>query len=174
LADPITLGLMALSIIGSAVKGFSEQSAINKSATRDIENARLASMLDINALHSQLTQSQDAFNIQAFERQRQALRDQSRILASAGEAGVGGNSLIRAIANQHWDAGYDIGIHKTNLESREAHITNQVRGVIANKESRINTAEANMRNPWVGVGLTIPTAVANLYEVGKARKGGNR
>ena len=156
------------------VKDFSQQKAENTRSQVEIDNARRASAFDLSALADQMYQAKQSTVLQIFERQRQALRDQSRILVSAGEAGVGGNSLLRTLASQEWDASYDIGIHKANLEN-QAYMTSQhARAVAANKDSRVSTASARMANPWVNLALSIPGMAYSTYEINKGGGGRNK
>lgn len=153
------------------VQTFSKQSAENTRSQVEIENARRASAFDLSALQDQMYQAKQATDLHIFERQRQALRDQSRIMVSAGEAGVGGNSLLRSLVHQEWDLAHDTGIHRTNLKNQVFHTTQQARAVTANLDSRVNTAEARMRNPWLYTALQIPSIAVSGYQTYQGAKG---
>lgn len=145
-------------------QSFAQQKAENTRSQVEIENARRASAFDLSALQDQMYQAKQATDLQIFERQRQALRDQSRIMVSAGEAGVGGNSLLRSLVHQEWDLAHDTGIHRTNLKNQVFQTTQQARAITANLDSRVNTAEARMRNPWLYTALQIPSIAVGGYQ----------
>lgn len=162
--NTLALGLATLSMLIQGAQAFAQQQAENTRSQVEIDNARRAAAFDLSALQDQMYQAKQATDLQIFERQRQALRDQSRILVSAGEAGVGGNSLLRSLVQQEWDLAHDTGIHRTNLQNRLFHTTQQARAVTANLDSRVNTAEARMRNPWLYTALQIPSIAIGGYQ----------
>lgn len=170
-----TLSTM-MAIAGLVIKGiqdFATQKAENTRSQEETRHARQAGAYDLSMLMDQIYQAKQATDLQVFERQRQALRDQSRILVSAGEAGVGGNSLLRQIAQQQWDLSHDVGIHRTNLENQTYMTSQQARAVAANIDNRVGTAQARLRNPWVNAMLSIPATAYSIYQIQRGRKGSN-
>lgn len=167
----ISLALALAGLLIDTGRKHAEQTAINKQAYSEIQAARRAAAFDIQALQDQIYQAKQSTNLRQFERRRQALRDQSRLLVAAGEAGVGGNSVLRSLANEMWDTSHDTGILQTNLQNQVYQSSQQARAVAANMQSRINSAQARIRNPWIQSALGIATGLPAAFEM-KQRIGG--
>ena len=166
--DPLSLFSIGSLLIGG-VSRYAQQKAQNVQAQAEQQASRTAASFDLSSLLDQTRQNQQSVDLKVFERQRQALRDRSRLLASAGEANVGGNSVLRMVANNLQDMSYDQGIHRTNLENQQFQTTQQARNVAANSDNRFNHAQARVSNPWfqaaLGIGQQAPQAYS-MYKQG--------
>ena len=145
--DPTILTTIAMAGAG-AVKSTMEVMNANRTATAMGENAAYAAATDYAVLDARVRQLDDKATQDAMERQRQALRDRSRIMVAAGEAGVGGNSLLRDIHNTMVQADYDRGIIQANREVGVADTVMAKRGVYAEHQGRYNAAKSMAYNPF--------------------------
>lgn len=164
----LVLGIGSL-LLGAA-SGYSQQKATNKQAEASKLAARRAAASDYAALAEQALQMYQAVNVETFDRRRQALKDRSRILVSAGEAGVGGNSLTRQIAQSMFDESYDLGIRSTSIENYALQNRRQRADIAAGLQTRFNQADAMMGNPWTAALLGIGPSLPALYALQKGGK----
>lgn len=157
-AGAIAPALATISAIGTAA----QIAAQNVQSQMDELAALRAYNMDILALQERARQTQAAYDLEAFERSRQALRERARIAVAAGEAGVGGRSLIRELANSMFQEAYDIGVYRQNLQNRLAQTSLQAQGIGAQAVSRIEAARASRINPFLGA-LMIGGSAASAY-----------
>lgn len=164
----IILGIGGLML--GAASSYSQQKAANKQAKVSKLAARRAAASDYAALAEQALQMYQAANVEAFDRRRQALKERSRILVSAGEAGVGGNSLTRQIAQSMFDESYDLGIRSTNIESYALQNKRQREDIAAGLQTRFNQADAMIGNPWTAALLGIGSSLPAIYALQRGGK----
>jgi len=164
----IILGIGSLML--GAASSYSQQKAANKQAKAAKLAASRAAASDYAALAEQALQMYQAANVEAFDRRRQALKDRSRILVSAGEAGVGGNSLTRQIAQSMFDESYDLGIWSTNIESYALQNKRQREDIAAGLQTRFNQADAMIGNPWTAALLGIGSSLPAIYALQRGGK----
>lgn len=161
---PLALGAISgVSTLGQIQQG-------NLQAAAEMEAANRAAALDYAALLERSRQLSQSADLESFERARQALRERAKITVAAGEANVGGRSLLRELSNSLFQESYDIGIHRANLRARQAQTALQAQGVYATNQSRINAASSRMVNPFMS-SLMIAGNVASGY-FGAPRIGG--
>lgn len=146
----------------SAISSLAQIQMQNAQAQAEEAAARQAYAYDMAALQERARQFQQAFDLEAFERARQGLRERARIAVAAGEAGVGGRSLLREIANSMFQEAYDIGVMQENLENRLAQSELQAQGLFAQAQGRINYAQSRRVNPFLGA-LMIGGSAASAY-----------
>lgn len=162
----VGIGLGAIGGITTAAQVVSQ----NRQAAVDTQAAETAYNSDIRALLERSRQIDQQANLSSFERSRQALRERARITVAAGEANVGGRSLLRQISNSLFQESFDTGIMETNRQNQQAQNTLQAQGVAAQRQSRTNTANSRRINPFLG-SLMIAGSAASGY-FGAPRGGG--
>lgn len=135
----------------SAVKSAMEVVNANIQASQMGKYANQAAAADYAVLNSRAQQLDARATQDAMERQRQALRDRSRIAVASGEAGVGGQTVLRDIYNTMVQADYDRGIIQANKEAGMLDILSQQRAVAAVNKGRINEAKSTSYNPFTAV-----------------------
>jgi hypothetical protein len=141
------IGSGLLSAAGSAV-GIMQT---NKTAEAAAQNAVRAANYDYQLLNLRQQQVNEKAAQQAFERQRQGLRERSKVLVATGEAGVLGNTPLREMYNTMFQTGYDTGIIEQNRVNQSLQVQAYKEGVKAQAESRINQAESMVTNPWMAI-----------------------
>lgn len=146
---------MCLATISSGLEIFQA----NKMAEASAKAANQAAVLDYSIMEQRRQQlSQDA-SIEATERQRQGLRERSKILVAAGEAGVlGGTSPLRELNTSLINQGYDQSIIGVNLRNQLSDTVVQDRGIAAQNKSRINQAKSSSYSPFTSM-LKIGTSI---------------
>jgi hypothetical protein len=144
--DPLTI-LQLGSMLISSMSNYQNQKANNQQARARMEAAFEAAGYDLSMLESRAQETEDAANLEMFERQRQALRERSKIMTAAGEAGVSGSSVLRQLNQSFLDESYDIGIHQSNLENSLSQINANATGVVSNAYSRRNQAASQITTP---------------------------
>lgn len=112
-----------------------------------------------NSLEEQQSQIDEQFQLQAFERQRQALRERAKIRVAAGESGVSGNELARELGDSEMQAAWDTGILRTNNENDRFGTRKAMQNAQLGGQSNINEAKSKASSPW-GTMLGIGTAIA--------------
>lgn len=158
--------LLALQLASMTIQGISSffgQQAQNEQAMAQIESAYRTASWDMSALNDRATQLQDAAQLEMFERQKQALRERSKILTAAGEAGVSGSSVLRQLNQTMLDKSFDIGVYQTNLENSLFQTNLDAQKVISTANSRVNQASSSISNPWLSP-LTIGTEAFTAYQ----------
>lgn len=158
MCEPTTAAMMIISAATTAAN----IAAQNRQAAAEEKAANEAAYQDYLTLQDRMYQDSNRFNLQALERQRQAARDRAQIAVAAGEAGVGGNSLLRMLNQSLFKQAYDIGIHQANLESARAQTRAQAGRVAATHQSRIASARAKRVNPFLGA-LQIGSSAYQAY-----------
>lgn len=146
----------------AAVTTYSQIQAQKKAAKAQEQAARAAAARERIALEIQRQQIDRSVGLEIFERQRQALRERSRIAVAAGEAGVGGISPARIIAQSLWDASYDIGIHSANRDAMLLQNLLEQSAVMASRDSQIRQARSQITNPFMSM-LMIGSNFARGY-----------
>lgn len=146
----------------NGISSFAQVRGQNLQAAAEAQAATRAYNMDLQALMERSRQLQSSFDTQALERSRQALRERAKIAVAAGEANVGGRSLLREISNSLFQESYDIGIQKENLENRQAQTSLQAQGLFAQAQGRFNTAQSRRINPFLGA-LMIGGSAAQGY-----------
>lgn len=161
MCEPTTAAAIALTT-AAAIGGYAEAKARNAQAKAEQQAAKADAVFDLAALDLRRHQINRASDLEIFERQRQALRERSRIAVAAGEAGVVGNSPARLIAQAMLDAAHDIGVHQANRESNLLQTNLERTAVQAKRDSRINVARSQMVNPFMSA-LMIGGRAATSY-----------
>src|SRR5690625_2956724 len=119
-----TTAIAVASAIAGGISAYADVKATNAAARAEEAAAKDAYALDTMAIEERGLQSQRQLTTEAFDRQRQALRDRSKILVGAGEDGIGGNTLLREMSQSYLKESYDTGIMSKNHES--ASFANQL------------------------------------------------
>lgn len=145
----VTTAIAAASAALSFFSNAAEAVAQSRQADAEIRAANMAYAMDMQAINDRARQIAQTHDLDIFERQRQAAREYSRIAVAAGEAGVGGNSPARLLANTLQQMSYDQGIFRQNKENALAQNLVEVQAAGARRESRIKVAEARRPNPFL-------------------------
>jgi hypothetical protein len=159
--------LSAVVSVASAVSGAKSMNrqidAQNAQAEEDMKNARKAGSFDLSILQNQLVQLINATDNEVYDRQKQGERDRAKILISAGEANISGNSLMRAIASNMMDEDRDKDIYKSNLENQLDQGTLEAYKIRTQASQDINYTTSQRVNPFLnGLAVGVPAGV-NLY-----------
>ena len=161
MCEPIAATAIVASA-ATAIGNYAQIKAQNAQAKAEMKAAKNAALYDTLALEMRRHQINQSTDLEIFERQRQALRERSRIAVAAGEAGVAGNSPARMIAQSILDASFDIGVRQSNRESNLLQTKLDEEAVKATKTYRVNTARSQMINPFMGA-LMIGGRTASTY-----------
>lgn len=145
-----------------AISEFAAIQAQNQQARAQTLAALNAAYWDRLSLEEQDRQHQQRFNLQSFERQRQALRERSTLAVAAGDAGVAGNTVLRQIADSVLQEAYDRSIQRSNLANARSHTRALAHRTWANLQGRLSAAQASYVNPFLGA-LRIGAAGATGY-----------
>jgi len=136
-----------LSMVGEMANIRAEDSArantaaeVNRSAVQGAANAFLQEFEKLKQV-----------NQQEFERKRAALRERASIRAAQGDAGVSGNSAIRAISASFINEQLDLG----TLEGNETSIKDQTNRVVghigADQRAKISQLRSGSQNNFMRV-----------------------
>lgn len=173
--DPLTLLQFGSMFIGGMQKA-QKQRAQNARARAMAKRTKENTYKDIN-YHMDLSnlmnqEAEQATNERIYQRQLQALKDRSKIMISAGQAGVGGSSIARLMKTNEMSAGYDQALYDANLESQLSQTAIQGKQKIAKGQSRINNmnnqAQAQtVEHPWLKETLSLAPSMVMLYKNSK-------
>jgi len=173
--DPFTLFNLGTMLIGGMSKA-KQQESTNAKARAMRDQTRRNSYKDINYFldlaNMQNMEMEQATNERIYQRQLQALKDRSKIMISAGEAGVGGSSIARLVQTNQMSAGYDQALYDANLESQLTASAIQGKQKIAEGKSRINNANNQassqiVEHPWLKQTLSMAPSMYLMYKKSK-------
>lgn len=113
-----TAAFAAASLILSAAGTGVQIHRQNQMAEAQGEAAATQAEHEMMMLQKQAEEVTDQTNQKAIQRRLQALREQSQLMVSFGEAGVLGNSPLRQLATSDIQSGYDLANMEHNLNNR--------------------------------------------------------
>lgn len=168
MCNPIAVGaVMAVAAVASKT---AEISSTNAAAKRSAESAANSANLSYEALRGQAVQTNTKAQLESFERQRQAIREQSKLLVAAGESGVlGGVSPARAIIDSAMQGSIDVGLINENRENALDQIELKNKQVYAEADTRIKAAKASAVSPFMSflkIGYAGAQGFASGYMMG--------
>ena len=153
---------MALAVAGTAAQQQQQTKAIsaqNKATAANAEQQR-------NALALKQTAQQEGLSQEAFNRQRQALREQGAIMAAIGESGVSGVSPFRSLQTAATQAHEDFGIINRNIQFANSGFILSEQNLVGSAESKIDSANAQQASPIMQI-MQIGLAGAQGYSLGQ-------
>ena len=159
----IAIGMMLMSAYGAKTAA----DAANDMATATAENAHAAARFDYDQLSEQRREVDEVAAQDKFQRQLQTAREHGMVTVAAGEAGVGGTSVMKVMSNTIMQGRYDISVIEANRASKARQIVAQKFKVHAAAKGATNIAEAQT----VGTGqqiVNIGIAGAQGYMMGKS------
>jgi hypothetical protein len=168
LCDPVSLAAGSLAIgTASAFASYSAQSA-QAAAVKQQNNAITASA--IQNQENQYQQGQETLvgtNAAASQKQQQMQLNtrsaEATALTSAGENGVGGNSVAAIVNEYNGNAARYMADVNTNTNMTDQEIMSQMAGVQANAQSTINREAVPVPPSALGLGLAIGGDAMNSY-----------
>jgi len=146
----IPIVMMAVTAAGKGI----QQIQTNQMAGQAAEEAHKHAGFNYQQLISEAEETNDAAAQDKLQRQLQGLRERGRIAVAQGEAGVGGNSSLKAINNAKLQESMDVGVIEANRGSAQRKIASDVTSTKMQLESRINTAKSQV----VGLPMMLLTA----------------
>lgn len=164
-AGALALTTFAISAASTAMQYYESQ----QNAAAMEASAEAAYDADKASLDAQAEQMNDQATTEKLERQRQATREQSRIIASNSESGGLGGSFLQQMANSRLQSGYDQAIMETNRKNNIAQNTASKKAAGAKYRTRMNEAASTRMNPFMA-GLQIVGAGAESYSGYKTNK----
>ena len=174
MCDPVSISLSIGSALASVAGTLSSASSMAKAAERQSYAAMEANALNQSSLRNRQQELADKEQLDSFERMRQSLRDEAKIVTSAAEGGVVGGSILAALHENELGAAYDLNIinkssatnvRQTNLEG--IRYRNQTQSLINEAQSRVPSG--------LTAGLNIAgsalSGAATGYSVGQSTSG---
>lgn len=160
LAVPIALAAGSMLLKGTEI------AQTNQYAGKVASNAVDAARNQYDALSLKQSQINSKSALEKFERERQALREQSKLLVASGEAGIlGGVSPARAIVVSQEQAGFDEGILEANRANAIQQTVIEGNSIYTATQGRLNQARSMAVNPFMAA-LQIGTAGAKGWVAG--------
>lgn len=144
MCEPVSIAMSVGSALASVAGTLASASSMAKAAERQSYAAMEANALNQSALRNRQQELADKEQLDSFERMRQSLRDEAKIMTSAAEGGVVGGSILAALHENELGAAYDINIinkssatnvRQTNLEG--IRYRNQAQTLINEAQSRV-------------------------------------
>lgn len=164
MCDAISIAMTALSV----VKTVADYQAANDAADAQTKAAEQQYAANMAALEEQQKQiNQDAADKQSI-RALEAMKERGRLAASAGEMGVTGNSVDKALQESLFNEGTDISMIEANRKNGVAQNTRNMDAAGVQMVSNINQANAG-RGTLLGAGLGIGGAVVGGYNMNAQR-----
>jgi len=155
----------------SAVQADQANKAQNAAAEASAEGANVAATFKMEALATKRGEVDEAAAAQKLQRQLQTKREHGRATVAAGEAGVGGNSTLRAINNALMQGGYDTSVIEANRMSKARQLNTESYGAHLSAESQVNVAETQTVSPAMGamnVGIAGVSGYMSAASMGKS------
>lgn len=168
MCEPTTIALvmMAMSAYGAKVAG----DQANDMAEATVDNAHAAASFNYDQLAAQREEVDEVAAQDKFQRQLQTAREHGTITVAAGEAGVGGTSVMKVMNNATMQGGYDISVIEANRASKARQITAKKFSVHAAAKGAVNVAEAQVQAPLTQA-VNVGVAGAEGYMAGKTLGG---
>lgn len=164
MCDAVSIAMTALSV----VKTVADYQASNDAADAQSQAARQQYESNMAALQEQQKQiNQDAADKQSI-RALEAMKERGRLNATAGEMGVTGNSVEKALQESLFNEGTDISTIEANRKNSVTQNTRNMSAAGVQLASNINQAEAG-RTSLLAAGLGIGGAVVNGYNMNATR-----
>jgi hypothetical protein len=163
MCDPtsILIGAVALGA-GSTALGIKSQ---NDAASAQAQSANQAASNDYDLLNLQEKQVNDASATEAFNRERQGMREMAKIRTSQGESGAMGNSSLRELHSSMFNTSLDTSIIESNREDAILQAEANKTKIGTTNSSRLNEAKASGSNPLMSF-MKIGSAGMSGYATG--------
>ncbi len=161
---PIAMALMSAysaKVQGDTANEVAEQTAIA---------SNIAAQQNYQQLDAQREEVDEAAAQDKLQRQLQTKREHGTITVAAGEAGVGGNSVMKVMGNAFLQGSYDVAVIEANRVSKARQITAKKISVHASNKGAINVAEAQTQSTGAQI-TNIGIAGVQGYMSGKALSG---
>lgn len=158
MCEPTSIA-MAVIAIGSAVM---QAKAANDAADAQSKSAQRQYTDNMAALEEQQTQINQQAADQQSARALEAMKERGRLNATAGEMGVTGNSVDKALQESLFNEGTDISMIEANRRNGIVQNTRSMSSAGVQLGSNINQANSG-RISGVVTGLQIGTAVVGAY-----------
>lgn len=150
MCNPIAIG--AVMAAGSMIMKGGEIAQNNKNAERMGKNAVKAANTEYQSNRLRAVTANEKAQIDKWKRRQQAMREQSKIIVGAGEAGViGGVSPVRAIVNSMMQSSIDVGLTEANRQNQMEMVKLQNEATYNQAKARISQAEAMAVSPFMAM-----------------------
>lgn len=156
MCEPMTM--MALMAAASTAVGIRQQGA---AAEATAESAHAAAINQSNDLQARQAENNLRTSQELSERQRQHMRERSRIRASTAESGLSGISPLRNLVTSNINAALDLDTINLNSDLTSQQSMRNQNTVAAQRQSRIDAAMGQ-----------VPSAFGSLLQIGQAGLGG--
>ncbi|TWS94989.1 hypothetical protein [Reyranella sp. CPCC 100927] len=160
---------LATFAVGAASAGASytgQQSAAkaqNKQYAANAESARRAASESYASLQQRIDQERAATIDEQFQTAIDAKRAGATATVAAGEAGVNGHSIDALLADYKAQQGRFNANTQQNLRSTEGQLRQEMKGVQAQAETRINSVPRGQKPSFIDAGLRIIGAGIGAY-----------
>lgn len=144
MCDAVAIALAALSI-GGTYMGIQQQ---NSAAEATARNANEALRIDYDLLNKQEHQTDVAASEDAFQRERQGMRDLAKLRVAQGESGALGNTSLRELNASMLQTSMDVGVMESNKDNTIDQLEMQKLNTRTTAGGRINQARATVVNPF--------------------------
>ncbi len=158
----IAIGLALMSAYAAQQQG----KMTNDMAVATAENANAAASFNYDQLSAQRGEVDEKAAQDKLQRQLQTAREHGTIAVAAGEAGVGGNSVMKVMNNVRMQGQYDISVIEANRTSKARQIVAKKFSVHAAAKGVVNVAKTTMESPLTQT-VNIGVAGVQGYMVGK-------
>jgi hypothetical protein len=143
MCEPVSIGFAVASLALSAYSMSEQTKATNKQAETNMANAKNAQITDTQALKTQADQIAEKGQDQQLQRQREALRERSRMRVQSGD--MNGNSVDRLFNTSYFNENYDTASIENNTENGLVQNYNELEKVNTTALGRYKNAESQ----WV-------------------------
>ena len=165
MCDAVSIAMGALSV----AKTLSDYQSANDYADAQSQAAMSQYEQNMAALKEQQSQiNQEAADKQSA-RALEAMKERGRLTATAGEMGVTGNSVDKALQETLFNEGTDISMIESNRKNAVTQNTRSMSGAGVQYASNVNQAESG-RTSLVSAGLQIGSGVAGAYNTYETRQ----
>lgn len=159
----IAMGVMA---VGGALM---QQQAANNAADAQQDAARMQYEQNMEALREQQNQINQQAGDQKSIRALEAMKERGRLRAAAGEMGVTGVSIDKALQESLFNEGTDISTIEANRKNGVVQNLRNMSGAGVQMAGNMNMAESG-RVSNLTTGLQIGTGVLGAYNTYEARQ----
>ena len=141
----------------------------NETAQATMDAEYDAAMANYDELYAQQEETDQAANLEKFERMRQLLRTQSTMRVGMGESGLTGATPLRLLQAEEAGADYDMSIIESNRQASARQTSREVKSTTSQAKSAASKAKAST-GTLASNGLQIISSGVSGYNQGAQLK----
>lgn len=169
MCEPTTLVMIGTAVAG-AISAKVQSDGANATYADNAKAANVAAANDYSQVGLRQQQELDAASQQLGANRKEALQKRSDITTASAERGLSGASISRMLSGVSFDEGTNNTTIKANASDASNSLQNQMIGINANAQSRINSVEQGKGINFGALAIGLGKAGLNYQQNTAAQK----